>query len=133
MPLVAVSGVSLMSMDNLAATYNDQGKWTKAEEMEVLVMETSKRVLGPEHPDTLMSVDNLASMYHNQGRWTKAEEMEVQAMETRKRVLGPEHPSTLTSMNDLAWMWKVQGRKNEALDLITACVRLSMELASSGL
>lgn len=54
-------------------------------------------------------------------------------METRKRVLGPEHPSTLTSMNDLAWMWKVQGRKNEALDLITACVRLSMELASSGL
>lgn len=70
MPLVAVSGVSLMSMDNLAATYNDQGKWTKAEEMEVLVMETSKRVLGPEHPDTLMSVNNLASMYHNQGRWT---------------------------------------------------------------
>ena len=32
-------------------------------------METSKRVLGAEHPDTLTSMANLASTYQNQGRW----------------------------------------------------------------
>jgi hypothetical protein len=33
----------------------------------VLVMETRKRVLGEEHPDTLSSMANLASMSQNQG------------------------------------------------------------------
>ena len=51
-------------------------------------METRKRVLGEEHPDTLTSMANLASTYRNQGRWKEAEELEVQVMETRKRVLG---------------------------------------------
>jgi hypothetical protein len=65
-------------------------------------MQTMKRVLGDEHPDTLTSMDNLASTYSNQERWTKAEELEVEAMQTMKRVLGDEHPDTLTSMDNLA-------------------------------
>ena len=40
-------------MANLASTYRDQGQWTKAEKLFVQVMETSKTVLGPKHPDTL--------------------------------------------------------------------------------
>jgi hypothetical protein len=69
-------------------------------------METSARVLGPEHPDTLTSMSNLASTYRNQGRWKEAESLGVQVMERRKRVLGLEHPSTLTSMANLAFTWK---------------------------
>ena len=68
----------------------------------MLVMETTKRVLGEEHPDSLMSMNNLASTYSNQGRWKEAEALEVLVMETRKRVLGEEHPHSLTSMNNLA-------------------------------
>ena len=48
-------------------------------------METRKRVLGQEHPDTLTSMANLASTYRSQGRWKEAEELEVQVMEARKR------------------------------------------------
>jgi Tetratricopeptide repeat len=43
----------------------------------VQVMETRKRVLGKEHPDTLTSMANLASTYGNQGRWKEAEELFV--------------------------------------------------------
>ena len=64
----------------------------------VQVMETRKRALGQQHPDTLTSMANLASTYWNQGRWQEAEELEVQVMETSLRVLGQEHPDTLTSM-----------------------------------
>ncbi|KAN0070808.1 hypothetical protein V8E54_010973, partial [Elaphomyces granulatus] len=60
-------------------------------------METSKTVLGPEHPSTLCSMNNLASTYRNQGRWTEAEKLHVQVMVTRKTVLGPGHPDTLTN------------------------------------
>jgi hypothetical protein len=73
-------------------------------------MQTRKRVLSDEHPDTLISINNLASTYSNQGRWKEAEELQVQVMETRKRVLGDEHPSTLTSMNNLALTYESQGR-----------------------
>ena len=77
---------SQTSMINLALTYRNQGRWTEAEELEVQVMETRKRVLGAEHPDTLISMANLASTQWNQGRWTEAEKLEVQVMETSSRV-----------------------------------------------
>ena len=68
--------------NNLASTYWNQGRWKEAEELEVQVMETRKRILGQEHPSILTSMANLASTYRNQGRWKEAEELEVQVMET---------------------------------------------------
>src|SRR5438105_4133496 len=85
-------------MANLASTFWNQGRWEAAEELEVQVMETRKKKLGADHPDTLTSMANLASTYRNQGRWEAAEELFVQVMETRKKKLGADHPSTLTSM-----------------------------------
>ena len=58
-------------------------------------METSKRVVSHEHPDTLASMNNLALTYHRQGRWKEAEELGEQVLESRKRMLGHEHPDTL--------------------------------------
>jgi len=103
--------------------YSD-GRYNEAEKGFVEVMETRKRILGAEHPDTLASMANLASTYQNQGRWKEAEELEVQVMETRKRVLGAEHPDTLTSMNNLAFTRKEQGRVAEAIELMEECVQL---------
>ncbi|OCL11362.1 HET-domain-containing protein [Glonium stellatum] len=55
-----------------------EGRWNEAEKAFLQVMETHKRVLGPEHPDTLTSIASLASTYRNKGRWDEAEELEVQ-------------------------------------------------------
>jgi hypothetical protein len=41
------------------------GQYKEAEELFVEVMETRKRVLSDEHPDTLSSMANLASTYWN--------------------------------------------------------------------
>jgi hypothetical protein len=51
---------TLISIDNLASTYNNQGQWKKAAELYVQVMESRKRLLGAEHPATLTSIANLA-------------------------------------------------------------------------
>ena len=87
-------------------------------------METSKRVLVEEHPDTLASMNNLASTYGNQGRWKEAEELEVQVMETSLRVLGAEHPDTLATMNNLAFTLKGRGQDAESIKLMEKCVQL---------
>ena len=82
----------------ISKVYRNEGRWKEAEELEVQVMETRKRVLGKEHPDTLTSMGNLVWTYGNQGRWKEAEELEVQVMETYKRMLGKENLHKLASM-----------------------------------
>ena len=46
-------------MANLSWICTNEGQW-EAEELEVQVMETGKRVLGAEHPDTLTIMHNIA-------------------------------------------------------------------------
>ena len=64
-----------MAMTGLA--YKLRGRWDAAEELFVQVMETRKKKLGADHPDTLTSMANLASTYRNQGRWDATEELEL--------------------------------------------------------
>ncbi|KAI4098876.1 MAG: hypothetical protein L6R37_006269, partial [Teloschistes peruensis] len=101
-----------------ALAFSEAGRWKEAEELEVRVLQTRKRVLGEEHPDTLTSMANLAATYRDQGRWKEAEELEVRVLQTRKRVLGEEHPDTLTSMANLASTWEAQGQDVEAVNLM---------------
>uniref|UniRef100_A0A093VD80 Serine/threonine-protein phosphatase n=2 Tax=Talaromyces marneffei PM1 TaxID=1077442 RepID=A0A093VD80_TALMA len=76
--LEAENPSTMTSMENLASTYRNQGRWNEAEKLEVQVMETRKTVLGAEHPSTLTSMANLASTYRNQGRWNEVEKLEVE-------------------------------------------------------
>jgi hypothetical protein len=55
----------LTSMANLAMTYQNQGRLKEAENLQVYVMDVSRRVLGAEHPDTLTSMTNM--VLTNQG------------------------------------------------------------------
>ena len=60
-------------MGNLAVTYLQQGKYEKARELELKVLDLRKEVLGPEHPDTLTSMGNVAVTYSRQGKYEDAE------------------------------------------------------------
>ncbi|KAI9897353.1 hypothetical protein N3K66_007209 [Trichothecium roseum] len=100
-------------------TYQRQGRWEKAETLEVEVLEKRKTKLGADHPFTLASMSNLALAYQRQGRWEKAETLEVEVLEKRKTKLGADHPFTLASMSNLASTYRRQGRwdKAETLDI----------------
>ena len=88
-------------------------------------METKKRVLGEEHPDTLTTMHNLACTYQAMDRWSEAESMEALVVEKGKRVFGEKHPHTLDSMKSLAETYRNQGKVKEAkaLDLAVAARR----------
>ena len=81
-------------MNNLASTWQAQGRYGKAEPLQVQVLELYKTVLGEEHPDTITAMKNLASTWRAQGRYDKAEPLQVQVLELWKTVLGEEHPDT---------------------------------------
>ncbi|KAF8331777.1 hypothetical protein F5887DRAFT_1081116 [Amanita rubescens] len=50
---------TLSTMDNLASTYQNQGRWDEAEKLQVKVMNAIKAKLGSDHPDTLCTMHNL--------------------------------------------------------------------------
>ena len=69
---------TLTSMENLASTYSDQGKFNEAEQLEVQVLEMRKMLLGAKHPNTLLSMGNLAITYCNQGKFDEAKQLRHQ-------------------------------------------------------
>ena len=112
------------SMVTLASMYINQKRWKKVEELEVQVMDTMKRTLGEEHPETLGSMNDVASTYWNQGRLIEAEELQEHVIEIRKRVLGEEYPDTLSSMGNLASMYVYQQRWEEAVELQKKVIKI---------
>ena len=88
-------------MANLASIYRNQGRWKEAEELEVQVMETSKRVLGQEHPDTLTSMANLAHIWKSQGRGKEAIDLMKEAERLQRDILGSDHPLSMGSTQTL--------------------------------
>ena len=81
---------TLTSMANLASTYQSQGRWKEAEEMNWRVLEGYEKVLGIEHPNTLTSVDSLALIMQHQGKYEAAEEMNRRALKGYEKMLGSE-------------------------------------------
>jgi len=81
------------------------------------VIETRKRVLGLQHPDTMSSMANLATTYSKQARWMEVEEQLIQVVEQTKTTLGLEHPLTVATIKNLASTFWNQRRWKEALEL----------------
>ena len=91
----------LTSMGDLALTYGNLGRWKEAEQLEVQVLETTKRVLGEEHPDTLRIMNNLAYTLKSQGQDEKAISLMKNAVDLLIKQLGPTHPNTISAINTL--------------------------------
>ena len=67
--------------------------------------ETSKRLLGEEHPQTLTSMVNLAFTLEGQGRAIEAISLMERCFQLRKQVLGPGHRDTEASLKAL-YRWE---------------------------
>ena len=78
-------------------------------------METRKRVLGEEHPDTLTSIANLAFTLKSQIRYEEAISLMENCFELSKRILGPEHPDTESSLQALH-DWKIEADEHKHSD-----------------
>jgi hypothetical protein len=89
--------------------YSDE-RYDEAEELDVQVMETAKRVLGNEHPDTLTSMNNLAFTLKSQNRDEEALSLLVTCFQLHKQVLDEQHPHTKSSLATLD-VWQAENSK----------------------
>ncbi|MDZ8224364.1 tetratricopeptide repeat protein, partial [Nostoc sp. ChiVER01] len=84
------------SLNDLAALYYSQGRYTDAEPLLIQALAMRKRLLGDEHPSVASSLNNLAALYYSQGRYSDAEPLAI----AEQRV-GANHPNTITIRNNL--------------------------------
>ena len=106
--------MSLRSLNNLAALYDDQGRYADAEPLYKRSLAIREKALGPDHPDVATSLNNLAVLYDNQGRYADAEPLYKRSLAIREKALGPDHPDVATSLNNLAVLYENQGRYADA-------------------
>ena len=92
----------------------EQGYLKEAETLGIQVLDTRKKVLGVEHPDTIRTMGNLAGTYQCLGKYTEAEKLEIQALDATNRVLGVEHADTIRAMGNLATTYQQLGKYTEA-------------------
>ncbi|KAB5589794.1 hypothetical protein CTheo_6772 [Ceratobasidium theobromae] len=101
-------------------TYQQRKQWSKAEALQLQVVDTSKRVLGEEHPTTLAYMTALLLTYQTQGRHDrKAESLQANVLKIQKQQYGETHPDTLRIMSVLVASHMQQGRWDEAQSLQT--------------
>jgi len=94
--------VTLMTMGNLALTYNAQGKYEQAMRLEELVLEKNREELGLDHEYTLRAMTNLALTYGDQGLTDESILLFEEIVERERRVKGDDDPDTLKATVDLA-------------------------------
>ncbi|PVH90208.1 hypothetical protein DM02DRAFT_636994, partial [Periconia macrospinosa] len=90
------------------------GKWREGREIQEVVLDGRRRILGEEHPSTISAMSNLANTLGEQGQFDEAAKMKREVLEKRRRILGEEHLDTISAMNNLAVTLEDQGQLNEA-------------------
>ncbi len=105
-----------LSLNNLAALYDDQGQYEKAEPL--FNAHSPSMRLKPSgrnnHPAVATSLNNLASHYGDQGQYEKAEPLYQRSLAIREKALGPDHPDVAISLNNLAMLYNTQGQYEKA-------------------
>lgn len=101
----------------IGSVYSGLGVYGSAIPLAQAALETRRRTLGPDHPDTLAAINELANVYWFQDRFAEAEPLFVEVVEKRTRILGENHKDTLKANYDLASLYGRQKRWQEAEQL----------------
>ncbi|HTF43322.1 MAG TPA: tetratricopeptide repeat protein, partial [Terriglobales bacterium] len=97
------------ALGEFALALSATGSYLMARGWQEQILETTRRLLGAEHPATLEAMNNLAQTLYAQGDLAGARTLQERVLAARNRVLGEEHLDTLISLNNLAGTLKAQG------------------------
>jgi tetratricopeptide (TPR) repeat protein len=101
---------TLRSLNTLAASYSELGRFDQAEPLYKQVVDSDRRTLGPDHPEAITSLHNLGVHYRDRGRYDEAEPLLREALAGAKKSLGLGHEHTRTIIQNLAVLHSRQGK-----------------------
>lgn len=102
-----------LSLNNLAAVYHTEGKYTMAEPLYNRSLDIKQRLLGEEHPEVALNIHNLAVLYSARRMYPVAEKHYKRAVELKSKIYGEKSPELLGTLRNYAQLMKVQSRPVE--------------------
>jgi len=105
--------------DVMGNVYTSLGLYLKGGALLERAMETKKRVLGPNSPNTLLSMSNLAWNLQRQGHYRESEKLGREALQGQMRLLGPDDKDTMRTASDLSWTLYNLGKYADSEKLLT--------------
>jgi eukaryotic-like serine/threonine-protein kinase len=118
-------------MDVMGNVYDNLGLYSRAQSLLQQTVDTRRRVLGPERPETLRSMNNLARTLDHEGHYAEAQALVRKTLDAERRVLGPEHPDTVWSISNLGISLTREGRFAEAEKLLREALETRRRLLGS--
>jgi non-specific serine/threonine protein kinase/serine/threonine-protein kinase len=112
---------------SLADTYVKIGLFPQALSMAEPALETRRRVLGDDHPQTLATMVNMGRLLYEMGRYDDASAYLTEALEGLRRVQGNDHPHTLNAINNMGVLLFDTGRLDEARPYLEEALEVRRE------
>jgi len=100
------------SLNNLAALYREEGRYSEAEPLYVRSLSIREQQLGADHPDTAGSLFNMAALYYNMECYSQALPLIQRAVKIYEQALNPDHPTTQSAHS---WLRTI----SEAVDSVS--------------
>jgi CHAT domain-containing protein/Tfp pilus assembly protein PilF len=118
------------SLNNLAALYQAQGKFSAAEPLFKEALEVYKHLYKEQdHPSLATSLNNLGYLLGQDGQLAKAEPLLKEALEMRKRLYkDKDHPNLAQSLDNLGCIYMIQGRFSAAEPLLKEALEIRKRL-----
>lgn len=110
----ANSPETLTTMRDLAWSLFQQGHLDDAERLQRKVLDSQRRLLGPESLEAIESEGHLAPILDDKGNHAEAEKLNREVLEAERHRLGPEARQTLAAMDNLAITLARSGKLTEA-------------------
>ena len=119
---------SATTMNAQAEASNAQGKYAQAQPLYEKALESRRRLLTDDNPETAQSYNNLGANVVALGNYAQAGALLRKALEIRRRLLTDDHPDTAESYNNVAFNLNKEGKYAEALPLLEKALDIRSRL-----
>lgn len=102
---------------DLARDFGSKGKYDKADNLFMKVLDIHRTAFGTGHPTTMSMMAAEGNAYSSFGRYDKAEEMFDSLWSIQRKLLGESHPETLRTMDQLELAYWNDARSEMAAGL----------------
>jgi tetratricopeptide (TPR) repeat protein len=99
-----------LSLNNLAAIYHEEGKYTMAEPLYKRALDIREKLYGGKHADIALNHHNLALLYSARRMYPVAEKHYKLALAMKEELYGAESTELLNTLAYYAQLMKVQNR-----------------------
>lgn len=103
-----------ISMNNLAAIYQGQGRLPEAEELYKQAMTIWEKSVGKNSYEVASCMNNLADVYSAQQKYKDSENLFKSAFSILENLYGKEHPNLIAVMENMVDLYKKTGSAGKA-------------------